>query len=242
MLLKNEIYKTTIMLKEQASNSKKDKEELKIMLEDISHQLKTPLTSINIYIDNLLDNDIDYKIRNEFLKEIKKDINNMNFLILNLLKLSKFDTNTIKYEVKKYKVDNIISEVINNLSYLSDLKNININVIGNKNIVLNCDYRWEIEAISNIVKNALEHCCSKVEISYKEYKSYVEIRIINDGDIISKKDIKHMFDRFYKISNDKDSIGIGLALSKSIIEKDNGKINVISDNNSTIFEIRYYKY
>ena len=241
-VLKNEIYKTTIMLKEQASNSKKDKEDLKIMLEDISHQLKTPLTSINIYIDNLLDNDIDYKIRNEFLKEIKKDINNMNFLILNLLKLSKFDTNTIKYEIKKYKVDNIINEVINNLSYLSDLKNININVIGNKNIVLNCDYRWEIEAISNIVKNALEHCCSKVEISYKEYKSYVEIRIINDGDTINKKDIKHIFDRFYKISNDKDSIGIGLALSKSIIEKDNGKINVISDNNSTIFEIKYYKY
>lgn len=241
-ILKNEIYKTTIMLKEQASDSKKDKEELKVMLEDISHQLKTPLTSINIYIDNLLDNDIDYKTRNEFLKEIKKDINNMNFLILNLLKLSKFDTNTIKYEVKKYKVDNIISEVINNLSYLSDLKNININVIGNKNIVLNCDYRWEIEAISNIVKNALEHCYSKVEISYKEYKSYVEIRIINDGDTINKKDIKHIFDRFYKISNDKDSIGIGLALSKSIIEKDNGKINVISDNNSTIFEIKYYKY
>ena len=241
-VLKNEIYKTTIMLKEQASNSKKDKEDLKIMLEDISHQLKTPLTSINIYIDNLLDNDIDYKIRNEFLKEIKKDINNMNFLILNLLKLSKFDTNTIKYEVKKYKVDNIINEVINNLSYLSDLKNININVIGNKNIVLNCDYRWEVEAISNIVKNALEHCYSKVEISYKEYKSYVEIRIINDGDTINKKDIKHIFDRFYKISNDKDSIGIGLALSKSIIEKDNGKINVISDNNSTIFEIKYYKY
>lgn len=241
-ILKNEIYKTTIMLKEQASNSKKDKEELKVMLEDISHQLKTPLTAINIYIDNLLDNDIDCKTRNEFLKEIKKDINNMNFLILNLLKLSKFDTNTIKYEVKKYKVDNIISEVINNLSYLSDLKNININVIGNKNIVLNCDYRWEVEAISNIVKNALEHCYSKVEISYKEYKSYVEIRIINDGDTINKKDIKHIFDRFYKISNDKDSIGIGLALSKSIIEKDNGKINVISDNNSTIFEIKYYKY
>lgn len=241
-ILKNEIYKTTIMLKEQASNSKKDKEELKVMLEDISHQLKTPLTAINIYIDNLLDNDIDYKTRNEFLKEIKKDINNMNFLILNLLKLSKFDTNTIKYEVKKYKVDSIISKVINNLSYLSDLKNININVIGNKNIVLNCDYRWEVEAISNIVKNALEHCYSKVEISYKEYKSYVEIRIINDGDTINKKDIKHIFDRFYKISNDKDSIGIGLALSKSIIEKDNGKINVISDNNSTIFEIKYYKY
>lgn len=241
-ILKNEIYKTTIMLKEQASNSKKDKEELKVMLEDISHQLKTPLTSINIYIDNLLDNDIDYKTRNEFLKEIKKDINNMNFLILNLLKLSKFDTNTIKYEIKKHKVDSIISEVINNLSYLSDLKNININVIGNKNIVLNCDYRWEVEAISNIVKNALEHCYSKVEISYKEYKSYIEIRIINDGDTINKKDIKHIFDRFYKISNDKDSIGIGLALSKSIIEKDNGKINVISDNNSTIFEIKYYKY
>lgn len=241
-ILKNEIYKTTIMLKEQASNSKKDKEELKVMLEDISHQLKTPLTSINIYIDNLLDNDIDYKTRNEFLKEIKKDINNMNFLILNLLKLSKFDTNTIKYEIKKYKVDSIISKAINNLSYLSDLKNININVIGDKNIVLNCDYRWEVEAISNIVKNALEHCYSKVEISYKEYKSYVEIRIINDGDTINKKDIKHIFDRFYKISNDKDSIGIGLALSKSIIEKDNGKINVISDNNSTIFEIKYYKY
>ena len=241
-ILKNEIYKKTIKLKEQASNSNKDKEELKVMLEDISHQLKTPLTSINIYIDNLLDNDIDYKTRNEFLKEIKKDINNMNYLILNLLKLSKLDTNTIKYVIKKYKVDSIISKAINNLSYLSDLKNININVIGNKNIVLNCDYRWEVEAISNIVKNALEHCYSKVEISYKEYKSYVEIRIINDGDTINKKDIKHIFDRFYKISNDKDSIGIGLALSKSIIEKDNGKINVISDNNSTIFEIKYYKY
>ena len=97
-ILKNELYKTTIMLKEQAENSYNDKINLKSSLEDISHQLKTPLTSINIMLDNILDNpEMDDETKLDFITDIKRETNNINFLIQALLKLSKFDTNTVKF-------------------------------------------------------------------------------------------------------------------------------------------------
>lgn len=242
-ILKNEIYKTTIMLKEQASNSQKDKYALKESLEDISHQLKTPLTAITIMLDNVTSDNIDNKVKMRFLSDIKKEVSNINFLVQNLLKLSRFDVNVITYNISLNKLEDIICESLNNLSSLSDLKNVKIKHIKNESVMLKCDYKWEVEAITNIIKNCIEHTENgTVKISYNDCKTYIKLVIEDNGVGINKEDIAHIFERFYKGANSsKDSVGIGLSLSLSIIEKDNGKIDVESKNGTT-FTIRYYKY
>ena len=243
-LLKNEIYKTTIMLNEISEISKKDKKELEESLEDISHQLKTPLTSILIMIDTLLDDeDMDQNTREDFLRNMKREVMNINFLVKSILKLSRLDTNTVKFISKKESVKEIVKEAILNVSLLSDLKNVKIETNLSDSFI-NCDYKWQIEALTNILKNSVEHSYenNKVLIESNENNAYVKITIKDFGTGIAKEDINHIFERFYKgKDSDYDSIGIGLALSKSIIEKQNGKINVESSDNGTTFTIKYFK-
>ena len=243
-LLKNEIYKTTIMLNEISEISKKDKKELEESLEDISHQLKTPLTSILIMIDTLLDDDdMDQNTREDFLRNMKREVMNINFLVKSILKLSRLDINTVKFISKKESVKEIINEAILNVSLLSDLKNVKIETNLSDSFI-NCDYKWQIEALTNILKNSVEHSYenNKVLIESSENNAYVKITIKDFGTGIAKEDINHIFERFYKgKDSDYDSIGIGLALSKSIIEKQNGKISVESGENGTTFTIKYFK-
>lgn len=244
-ILKNEIYKTTIMLKEIAENSKNDKQNLKKCLEDISHQIRTPLTSIIIMLDNIIeDQKMDEKTKNNFIREIKRNILNINFLVENLLKLSKFDSNTIEYKKENTILANIIQNSIKNVSTLCDLKNIKIIVKGEENTKILCDFKWQVEAITNILKNCIEYSKEnqKIYIEYSQNNVYTKVTIKDFGEGISAKDLPNIFDRFYKGKNSsKNSIGIGLALSKSIIEEDNGNINATSSNKSTIFTIKYYK-
>ena len=244
-ILKSEIYKTTIMLKEQADNSTLDKINLKDSLSNISHQLKTPLTSINIMLDNILDSEeMSEDVRTEFINNIKREISNINFLVAGILKLSRLDANVVNFIVEKVKVKDIINECIKNVSSLCDLKNISIDVTSNEMLKINCDFKWQVEAITNILKNCVEHSNnnSKIDIKYINNKMYTEITIRDYGVGIPDKDVKHIFERFYKGSNStSDSIGIGLSLSKSIIEQENGTVNVNSKlNKGTIFTIRYY--
>ena len=244
-ILKNEIYKTTIMLKESAENSNKDKMNLKKSLEDISHQLKTPLTSILVMLDNIIeDADMDETIRNDFIRDIKRNVININFLVQALLKLSKFDANTVNFIKQENDLQNIVKESIKNVSILCDLRNINIEMNIKENSKIICDSKWQIEAITNILKNAIDHSKddSKVIINIDNNNVYSMIEIIDTGDGISKKDISHIFERFYKGENaTSDSIGIGLALAKNIIEEDNGNISVKSTKTGTTFTIKYFK-
>ena len=242
--LKNEMYKTVVMLKNDADNSLKDKLIIKTYLEDISHQLKTPLTVINISLDNLIDNpNMDEKNRNEFISKISKEVTNINNLIQNLLKLSKFDVNVINFVNKSVSIKEFINKSIDKISLIADLKNINIKVNILNDFNLNIDLNWQIEALSNIVKNAIEHSNENdiVYINCNDNKIYSKIEIINNG-IINDKDLNKIFDRFY--TNKKcysESVGIGLSLAKNIIEKNNGKIDVYSKDSKTIFTIKYYK-
>ena len=244
-ILKNEIYKTTIMLKEAAENSNKDKINLKKSLEDISHQLKTPITSILIMLDNIIeDPSMDENVRNDFIRDIKRNTNNINFLVQTLLKLSKFDANTVSFIKKENDLKNIVDESIKNVSALCDLRNINIELNVKENSQIICDSKWQVEAITNILKNAIDHSKdnSKVIINIKSNNAYSSVEIIDNGSGISKKDIAHIFERFYKGENaTSDSIGIGLALAKSIIEEDNGNIYVESNELGTKFIIKYFK-
>lgn len=244
-ILKNEIYKTAVMLKEAALNSNKDKLNLKKSLEDISHQLKTPLTSILVLLDNLIDEpDMDSSIRNDFIIDIKRNVININFLVQALLKLSKFDANTVHFIKKENDLEMIVGEAIKNVSTLCDLRNINIKLNTLENAKVMCDAKWQIEAITNIIKNAIEHSKdnSNIVINIDNNRVYSKIEVIDFGDGISKIDIKHIFERFYKGENaTANSIGIGLALAKTIIEEDKGTIAVESNESNTKFTIKYFK-
>ena len=228
-ILKNEIYKITVNLKEVAENSKQDKINLKDSLSDISHQLKTPLTSITVMIDNILENpNMNEKTKTQFIKDIKREIININFLIDSLLKLSKLDANSIHFINKEEYVKEIIEESIKNVEILCDLKNVKINFVGDEDVKIVCDKKWGIEAITNILKNGIEHSNenSKIDINFEKNKIYTKIEIKDYGIGIDEKDLPHIFERFYKGTNSSsDSVGIGLALSKSIIEKMNRRYN-----------------
>ena len=244
-ILKNEIYKTAVMLKEAALNSNKDKLNLKKSLEDISHQLKTPLTSILVLLDNLIDEpDMDSSIRNDFIIDIKRNVININFLVQALLKLSKFDANTVHFIKKENDLEMIVKEAIKNVSTLCDLRNINIKLNTLEDAKVVCDAKWQIEAITNIIKNAIEHSKdnSNIVINIDNNRVYSKIEVIDFGDGISKRDTKHIFERFYKGENaTSNSIGIGLALAKTIIEEDKGTIAVESNESNTKFTIKYFK-
>lgn len=243
-ILKQEIYKTTIKLREQAENSIKDKKEIKKSIDDISHQLKTPLTSILINIENITENPkMDNPTKEKFLKEIKRETINIKELVDTLLKLSKFDVNTVEFNNKEEKLKTIITEAIKKISTLADLKNIKINIESTNEETIICDLKWQIEALSNIIKNAIEHSKenSNIDIIINSNKIYNEIKVINYDAYIDEEDQKHIFERFYKAKNRKDeSIGIGLALSKSIIEKNNGTIRLKSNKEKTEFSIKYF--
>ena len=231
------------MLREQADNSLKDKKELKKSIDDISHQLKTPLTSILINIDNITDNqNISNEKKEEFIKEIKRETYNIKSLVETLLKLSKFDVNTIEFNNKDIYLDELLTKSIQKVSALADLKNIKINNNSTKETI-NCDMNWQIEAISNIIKNGIEHSeeNSKIDIKTEKNNIYTKIEITNYGNKIDEKDQKHIFERFYKGKNSKeDSVGIGLSLAKTIIEKDNGRILIESNDEKTSFIIKYF--
>ena len=242
-ILKNELYKVTIKLKEDAENSKQAKKDLKDTLADISHQLKTPITSILIILDNIIDNpDMDKNTKEDFIRDIKRELLNINFLALNLLKLSKLDSNTVHFIKKEVSLDEIVTSSIKNIAPLCDLKNITVIKNLEPGIKINCDLNWQVEAITNILKNCVEHSKenSKIDITTSANKVYLSIKIRDYGDGISEKDLPHIFERFYKGSGGSaNSIGIGLSLAQKIIESNDGLINVETGPDGTTFTIKY---
>lgn len=243
--LTNELYKITIMLKEQAELSKKDKNVLQRSLEDISHQIKTPLTSISIMLDNIKENSqMDLHTRQEFIYEISRQIEWINWLVISLLKLSKLDSNTVDFKHEEINAENLINNVIKNLAIPLDIKQQSVIVTGNNETFIG-DYNWELEALTNIVKNCIEHTPEnkKIYINCEKNNFNTKIVIRDEGNGIDREDIKHIFERFYKGKNSSEnSVGIGLALSKSIIEKDNGYILCTSEvGKGTTFEIKYIR-
>lgn len=244
--LRNELYKTTVLLKETAELSVKEKENLSTAIADISHQLKTPLTSIRIMLDNIQDApDMEKEVREDFLMEISKQIDWISSLVISLLKIAKFDAGTIKMENEEIHVQKLIDSVIGNLAILIELKEIEIITKIDEKAVFLADYKWQQEALTNILKNAIEHSNqkSKIYIEVENTSVFLKIIIRDEGQGISKIDQKHIFERFYKAKNSSEnSIGIGLALAKTIIEKNNGYVKVDSEvGKGTTFEIKYLK-
>lgn len=244
--LRNELYKTTVLLKETAEISEKEKENLSTAIADISHQLKTPLTSIRIMLDNIQDDpDMKKEVREDFLREISKQIDWISSLVVALLKIAKFDAGTIKMENNEINAKNLIDNIVSNLAILMELKNIEIITNVDEKATFVADYKWQQEALTNILKNAIEHSKhnSRIYITVENTNLFLKIIIKDEGSGIDKEDLKHIFQRFYKTKNSSEnSIGIGLPLAKAIIEQSNGYIKVETKyGEGTSFEVKYIK-
>ena len=245
--LKNEIYKTAVTLNEQAALLKQDKVNLKKSLEDISHQLKTPLTSIGITIDNLLeDGQMEPDTRREFLRNVHRKLKSIQFLVQSLLELSRFDANMVTFHNGYYPMELLAGDAIENVAALCDLKNITITVQGETETMLFCDYKWQLEAVTNILKNCVEHSPndSQIEMGYRSNDVFVELSVRDYGEGMDREDAKHIFERFYKGKHaSKDSVGIGMALAKTIVEQNNGRIILRTEQGKgSTFLLRWFRY
>lgn len=242
--LKNDIYKMTVKLKEQSDSSQKEKKYLEEVLSDISHQLKTPLTSMYVINDVLLsDKKIDDSKKQEFLIKNRKELERIEWLVTSLLKMSRLDSGSEKIILKETKIDDLIRKTVTPLEIPIELKNQHLILDYDKNIKLNIDLNWTTEALINILKNAHEHTKENgtIQIKVKDTVIYTEIEIIDTGEGISTTDLPHIFERFYKGKTNKESIGIGLNMAKKIINLEKGDIKVISNSNGTTFNIKFYK-
>ncbi|WP_073196683.1 sensor histidine kinase [Caloranaerobacter azorensis] len=219
---------------------------LKDIISDISHQLKTPLSSLIILNDIMLTRDIDRKKREEFLYKSREQLERMQWLIINLLKLAKMEVGAVKFN---YYNENIIDTIKGSVSLLKptiDKKNQQITIDTNKdNIVLKHDSEWLKEAFVNIIKNSSEHTPDngRISISIDDTPVFTKVIIEDTGEGIKREELPNIFKRFYKASNAKsDSIGIGLSLAKTIIESHGGEIWVESkEGEGTRFIITFLK-
>ncbi|NLO21768.1 MAG: HAMP domain-containing histidine kinase [Syntrophomonadaceae bacterium] len=244
-ILKNDIYKVTLMLSEQNSLWQQEKLRLSDVIADISHQLKTPLTSMLVMADLLSDSKLPEKKRAEFTHKTCLQLERMDWLVSSLLKLSKIDAGTAVFQRDLVRVKELLEKAIEPLLIPMEIKEQSIKVTGEEGISFIGDIQWTREALINILKNCVEHTPAggSIWVSFTENALFTEIVIADNGPGIPKEDLPYIFKRFYKGKNaGEDSVGIGLAMAHSIISSQNGIIEVKSqEDEGTEFTIKFYK-
>lgn len=242
-ILKNNLYKVITLLQSQNEYLKNDKLYLADSIADISHQLKTPLTSMMVMCE-LLENEENPDKRQEFVAVINNQLSKMKWLITNILKISKLDADATEFKREEVSISKVLDDSLKPFALTAELKNIAIQN-GANDFVFNGDENWTVEAVSNIVKNCLEHTNDggKIIIASGSTNLYNKLTISDNGCGIAEEDLPHIFERFYYGKNSsKDSVGIGLALAKTVFEKENASVSVESEQDrGSVFEIRFYK-
>ena len=244
--LKSEVYKLTVIFREQAQHAAANRQTLADSVADISHQLKTPLTSVMVLVDNLSENmDMDEITRHRFLSEISKQISGITWLVATLLKLSRLDAGVIQLESKSLQVRELAEEVCEKLEMNAEWNQVEFRLHIPDTVSISGDLQWLSEALLNIVKNAIEHSPAEsvVKLTAEENDVYTQMTVHNVGEMIPEEEQKHLFERFYRGGSAKaDSAGIGLALAKEIIIRHGGYISVESDKEEgTTFFIKFLK-
>lgn len=243
-ILKNDIYKITVMLKEQNEELKNEKMHLANNLADISHQLKTPLTSMLIMSELLEDENISKENHQKFLNIIKSQLKRIEWLVSSLLKMAKLDAKTVDFKHEPIYADDLIIKSIEPVNMLMKEKSQQF-ILRGDNPIIHIDINWTSEAFVNILKNCCEHTDIGGTLKAEVFDSvmYTEIVISDNGCGIDAKELPFIFERFYRANkSNTDSVGIGLAMSYSILTSQNATIHVKSKKNvGTSFSIRFYK-
>ena len=243
-VLNSEIYKMTVRLREQTERLENEKNYLKDYLADISHQIRTPMTSINIMISRLSRQELTFEDRFKMIKEISKLLTRIEWLVTALLKVAQLESDTVKLKKEKTNVEEVVNKALEPLKIQAEIKNIKMKLKIEKNTNYKGDYYWSVEAISNIIKNCIEHSENGgiIEIISETNPIYTEIIITDEGKGICKEDLPHLFERFYRGNNSgSEGIGIGLYLTKMIVSKQNGVITAKNrENKGAEFNIKFF--
>ena len=245
LILRSEIYKLASTLQEQYAGEVKKNTYMADMLSNISHQIKTPLTAINLMTDALKSGSMDEAQRRHCIANIEDQADHITWLIRTLLTLAEIDAGVLIMKKEQVKIRELVDDIVSGIAVEADIRDVSIDINVSSGDEITCDKRWMSEALSNIIKNSLQHteAGGYIRISSEDNNLSANIRIEDNGCGISKKDLPHIFDRFYHgEKSDPNSNGIGLSLAKQIINSQNGTVSCESEEGrGTIFEIRMYK-
>lgn len=243
-LLKNDLYKVTVRLREQAELLQKDKTALSNLIADISHQIKTPLTSMGVLADVLAE-DPPEADRRAFVERLRTQLWRIQWLVSALLKLARLDASTAAFKREPVDVRRLIERALEPLQIPLEIKKQRLEVHGDDGASFIGDLNWSAEALTNVVKNCVEHTPEggRIEIRYGANALYAEIIVSDNGGGIASRDLPNIFNRFYRGENaGENSVGIGLALAKAIFYAQGGDISVRSQPGiGTSFDIRVFR-
>lgn len=237
----SKLYKLSEVVKGKNNKVNHAKVEIEQMVSDITHQVKTPISNIRMYSDTIINNDLSKDQEKEFLNVISNQVDKLEFLMDSLTKMSKLETNMIVLNKESSKFMECIEKAKEQVIPLAENKNIQIRITG-ENCIVQYDKKWTLEAICNILENAVKYTNKngKIMINLEKLESFLKIDIIDNGIGIDEENISNIFKRFFrerKVHNI-DGVGIGLYLSKNIIENQNGYIKVKSKvNKGTTFSV-----
>ena len=242
-ILATQVQKLTLRLTEAAEVVEADKKHLADSLADISHQLRTPLTAMNLTTTMLRSSNLTDEKRMELTGELRSLLTRTDWLVETLLKISKLDADTVKLAKETVFVSELIARSAAPIAIPMDLRN--------QTLVINCgeerftgDMVWSAEALGNILKNCMEHTPEggTITVTAQETALYTQIEVEDTGSGFDPKDIPHLFERFYKGSNaSQNSYGIGLALARTVITAQNGTVQAVNGSTGAKFVIKFYK-
>lgn len=243
-ILQSEIHKMTIRLRDAADNLEKDKTFLTDSIADISHQLRTPLTSINLIVTLLSADTVTDARRMELTRELKMLLGRIDWMVESLLKMSKIDAGTALFQTERIQVSELVRRAAEPLAVPIDVRGQRLVCeIGGE--TLYGDFAWMTEAVGNILKNCMEHTPEggTITVIARETGIFTELTVRDTGPGILPADLPHLFERFYKGENASEtSFGIGLALARMIVTAQNGSIKAANaPNGGAVFTMRFYK-
>ncbi|KPI52028.1 histidine kinase [Clostridioides difficile] len=240
--ISHQVKKVKDMIEIEVEQSKLEKEAIKSLISNMSHQLKTPLSNINIYCELLENMNISTSQKKEFLQKMKNETFKIDWLLQSLFKMTKLEDGVINFEVDELLIKDTILQSISTVFNKAEAKNIRINLEPFSDVKLVHNRKWTIEAIVNVLENAIKYSPSNsvITVSIIKMELYTKIIIKDEGIGIDSKELNDIFKRFYRSKNveNQNGTGIGLYLARLILEKENGNIIVESKlGNGSCFSI-----